>query len=60
MTKIEAMNLAAQLNIVLPKTKCADVLLVKCIELGYLIGYESPSADWIVFDMNNNEIARCA
>lgn len=59
MTKAEAFNLAAQLNWDLPKTNTTNALIDMCLERGYNLGIDSDSADWVICDDNDKEIARC-
>jgi hypothetical protein len=60
MTKAEALNLAAQLGLDLPKTKTADALLELCQKLGYDLGLDNVSGDWVVWAASGEELARCA
>jgi hypothetical protein len=66
MNKTEALKLAAQLGLVLPKTKCADALFDLCEKLDYKLGLEevmengqAVDSAWVIWDANNKEIARC-
>jgi hypothetical protein len=60
MTKAEALNLATQLGLDLPKTKCADALLKLCQKLGYDLGLDNVTGDWVVWAASGEELARCA
>ena len=59
MSKIEAFDLAAQLGLDLPKTKLADALLAMCLDRGYKLGLDNDTGDWVVWNANDNELARC-
>jgi hypothetical protein len=67
MTKAEALNLANQLGLDLPKTKCADALFDLCEKLNLKLGLEeimkngqAIDSAWVVWDANDKEVARCA
>jgi hypothetical protein len=59
MTKAEAFVLAAQISVQVPDEDPADVLLQKCLELGYKLGLDYDNGDWVIWDEANREIARC-
>jgi len=66
MTKAEALNLANQIGLNLPKTKCVDALFDLCEKRGYKLGLEETMKNgratystWVIWDANNKEIARC-
>ena len=67
MLKTEALNLAAQINLVLPKTKSVDALFDLCEKLGLKVSLEEVMKNgraidsaWLILDRDNNELARCA
>lgn len=67
MTKAEALTLAAQLGLNLPKTKCVDALFDLCERLGLKLGLEETMKNgraidsaWVICDQNDNVLARCA
>jgi hypothetical protein len=67
MTEAEALNLAVQIGLILPKTKCVDALWDKCLELGYSIALEGTmkkgkavDSAWVIYDKAKTEIARLA
>ena len=60
MTKTEAQNLATQLGLDLPKTKSADFLVDMCISLGYDLGIDNVTGDWVVWAASGEELARCS
>lgn len=59
MTKDEALILAQKLNIDLPQRKLADALLDALEALNLKLGIEHCSGDWVVFNEQNQEVARC-
>ena len=59
MTPTEAQILAQKLNLSLPQRKAADALLDALETLGYVLGVEHSSGDWVVYDANDQEVARC-
>lgn len=59
MTKTEARFLAAQLGFELPLRNPADALLEMCTARGFLLGICNDTGDWVVWDENDNVLARC-
>jgi hypothetical protein len=58
MKRTEAFILAANWASDL-QSQAADALYNKCVELGYQIAIDNLTADWVILDKNDAEIARC-
>lgn len=63
MTNAEARSLFEQLDldlaVTLPRVRAGEALLELCNKIGYKLGLCHETGDWVVWDENDRELARC-
>lgn len=59
MTKAEALKLASQLGPDFADVESGVCLITKCHKLGYKLGLDHATGDWVVWDENDRVLARC-